>query len=145
MLNLKIVLVGVVVIRFIQARKRIIENLSIIMKIIIAGGRDFDDYEMLCRRVDNILSRQTEIEIVSGRAKGADQLGERYAKERGYIIKMFPADWNTYRKAAGYIRNTEMAEYADALIVFWNYRSKGTEHMINIAREENLLIRIIKY
>jgi len=115
------------------------------MKIIIAGGRDFDDYEMLCRRVDNILSRQTEIEIVSGRAKGADQLGERYAKERGYIIKMFPADWNTYRKAAGYIRNTEMAEYADALIVFWNYRSKGTEHMINIAREENLLIRIIKY
>lgn len=115
------------------------------MKIIIAGGRDFNDYDMLCRRVDKILSRQTEIEIVSGRAKGADQLGERYAKERGYIIKMFPADWNTHRKAAGYIRNIEMANYADAVIVFWDKYSKGSKHMIDIAREENLLLRIIYY
>ncbi|MDA3780197.1 MAG: DUF2493 domain-containing protein [Bacteroidales bacterium] len=115
------------------------------MKVIIAGGRDFDDYDMLCQRVDKILSRQTEIEIVSGRAKGADQLGEKYAKLRDYPIKMFPANWNLYGKRSGFIRNEDMAEYSDALIVFWNQESKGSEHMIDVARERNLLIRIIIY
>ena len=115
------------------------------MKIIIAGGRDFDDYDLLCRRVDKILSRQTEIEIVSGAAKGADKLGELYALERGYKIIRFPADWGTFGNAAGYRRNIEMAVYADALIAFWNQESKGTEHMIAVAKKEGLLIRVITY
>ena len=115
------------------------------MKVIIAGGRDFNDYDLLCQKIDKILSKQTDIEIVSGRAKGADQLGERYAKEHGYFIKMFPADWNRYNKQAGYIRNEDMANYADALIIFWNNESKGSQHMINIAKQQNLLIRIITY
>jgi len=115
------------------------------VKVIIAGGRDFDDYDMLYLRVDKILSRQTEIEIVSGAAKGADKLGERYAEERGYKLTRFIADWNTFGKAAGYRRNIEMATYADALIAFWNQESKGTEHMITIAKKEGLLIRVITY
>jgi len=115
------------------------------MKVIIAGGRDFNDYDLLCEKCDKILSRQTEIEIVSGRARGADQLGEKYATMRGYPIKMFPAKWSEHGKQAGYIRNTEMAEYADALIAFWNMESRGTEHMIDIARENKLKIRIITY
>ena len=115
------------------------------MKVIIAGGRDFKDYDLLCQKVDKILSRQTEIEIVSGAAKGADKLGERYAEERGYPIKRFPADWGTFGNAAGYRRNVEMAEYADALIAFWNEESRGTKHMINIAEERNLLVRVIIY
>jgi len=115
------------------------------MKVIIAGGRDFNDYDLLCEKCDKILSRQTEIEIVSGRARGADQLGERFAKERGYPIKMFAADWAKFGKQAGYLRNIEMAEYGDALIAFWNQESKGTEHMIDIAKEKSLKIRIITY
>ena len=115
------------------------------MKIIIAGGRDFDNYDLLCQKVDKILSRQSEIEIVSGTAKGADKLGERYATERGYPIKRFPADWGQYEKRAGYIRNEDMAEYSDALIAFWNNKSKGTKHMIDIAKQEGLLVRIIIY
>lgn len=115
------------------------------MKVIIAGGRDFNDFNLLCEKCDKILSRQTDIEIVSGRAKGADQLGEKYARLRGYPIKMLPANWNLHGKQAGYIRNVEMAEYSDALIAFWNQESKGTEHMIDVARERNLLIRIILY
>lgn len=115
------------------------------MKIIIAGGRDFNDYDILCQRVDKILSRQTEIEIVSGAAKGADKLGELYANERGYKITRFIADWGTYGNAAGYRRNIEMAAYADALIAFWNNESKGTEHMIIIAKKEDLLLRVITY
>jgi hypothetical protein len=114
------------------------------MKVIIAGSRDFDDYELLRKYCDFYLQNQTEIEIVSGTAKGADQLGERYAKEKGYPVKQFPADWSK-GKSAGYIRNEEMAKYGDALIAFWNGMSKGTEHMINLAKQYNLKIRICNY
>lgn len=115
------------------------------MKVIIAGGRDFDNYDLLCRKADKILSRQSGIEIVSGTAKGADKLGERYAEERQYPVKRFIPDWNFFGKKAGFIRNEEMAEYADALIAFWNGESKGTRHMIDIATNVGLLIRVIKY
>jgi len=115
------------------------------MKVIIAGGRFFNDYDLLCLKADKILSRQSEIEIVSGAARGADKLGERYAVERGYKITRFPADWNFHGKKAGYLRNVEMAEYADALIAFWDGRSRGTKHMINIAEKQDLLLRVITY
>ena len=115
------------------------------MKVIIAGGRTFKDYDLLCRKADVFLSRQSEIEIVSGAAKGADKLGEKYAEERDFSIKRFPADWGTFGNAAGYRRNVEMAVYGDALIAFWDGSSKGTEHMINIAREQDLKIRIVTY
>ena len=115
------------------------------MKVIIAGGRTFKDYDLLCRKADLFLSRQNEVEIVSGAAKGADKLGERYAEERGYEVKLFPADWGTFGNAAGYRRNVEMAVYGDVLIAFWDSKSKGTKHMIDIAREQDLKIRIVTY
>jgi hypothetical protein len=115
------------------------------MKVIIAGSRDFDDYEVLRKYCDFLLQSQKDIEIVSGTAKGADHLGERYAIERGYKVTRFPADWNKHGKAAGYIRNEEMAKYGDALIAFWNGNSKGTEHMINLATKYKLNIRVCNY
>lgn len=114
-------------------------------KVIIAGSRNFNDYELLKQKCDIILSEQTDIEIVSGTASGADKLGEVYAKEKGYQLKQFPADWDKYGKSAGYKRNQQMAEYGDALIAFWDGISKGTEHMINLAKKHNLKIKIIKY
>ncbi len=71
------------------------------MKGIIAGGRNFDDYDTLGRVCDQMLQNQSEIEIVSGAASGADNLGEQYAHERGHEVKSFPADWNKQGKAAG--------------------------------------------
>jgi hypothetical protein len=115
------------------------------MKIIIAGGRDFNDYNKLCEVCDYMLSNQTEIEIVSGVARGADSLGEKYAKEKGYSIKQFPAEWEKYKKAAGFKRNAEMAEYADCLIAFWDGKSKGTKHMIDLATKKGLKIKICNY
>lgn len=112
------------------------------MKIIIAGSRRFNDYNKLCQFCDNILSEQTEIEIVSGTASGADKLGERYADDHGYIIKQFTADWAAFGKNAGYKRNAKMAEYADALIAFWDGKSRGTKHMIDLAKRENLKVQI---
>lgn len=115
------------------------------MKVIIAGGRDFNDYSLLKESCDQILSDLNNIEIISGRARGADSLGEDYALERGYDCTIFPADWEKYGKAAGYKRNSEMADFADLLIAFWDGTSKGTEHMINIARKKGLDIKIINY
>lgn len=115
-------------------------------RVIIAGSRGFDNYDLLCAYADYKLSKITdEIEIVSGRAKGADQLGERYAKERGYSLRIFPAEWDIYGKRAGYLRNVKMAEYADALLAFWDGESRGTKNMIYEARSRGLKIGIKKY
>lgn len=115
------------------------------MKVIIAGGRSFSDYNLLREVCDHMLQNQIEVEIVSGKARGADALGEKYAKEKGYTIKEFPADWEKYKKAAGYIRNKEMAKYADAAIVFWDGNSKGSKHMIELSQEYNLKIKVVNY
>ena len=115
------------------------------MKVIIAGGREFTDYDKLRSYCDYILQNQKDVEIVSGAARGADILGEKYARERGYRITQSPANWDKYGKSAGYIRNEEMAKYADALIAFWDGKSKGTEHMINLAKQYNLKVKVYKY
>lgn len=114
-------------------------------KVIIAGGRDFNNYQKLKDFCSKILKDKTDIEIVSGKAKGADSLGEKFAKKNNYPIAEFPADWNKFGKKAGFIRNKDMAEYADALIAFWNKESSGTKHIINIAKQNNLKIRIYYY
>lgn len=117
-------------------------------KVIIAGGRDFFDYNLLREKVNNILieKRAThKIVIVSGCARGADTLGMRYASENIFDVEEYPAEWDKYGKKAGYMRNIEMAENANALIAFWDGKSKGTKHMIDIATERNLPIRVIKY
>jgi len=115
------------------------------MKVIIAGGRDFMDFELLCSSCKDILENKNVEEIVSGCAKGADRTGEKYAELNKIPIKKFPAEWDKYGKAAGYRRNKDMAEYADALIAFWNGESKGTKHMIDLARANKLEVHIIKY
>ncbi len=114
------------------------------MRLIIAGSRDFDDYEMLKLRLDEILRNTSEpIEVVSGTCKGADLLGERYAEERGYVIKRFPVDWDKHGKKAGYLRNLEMAEYGTHCVVFWDGYSAGTKMMIKLAEEKGLKTRVI--
>ena len=119
-----------------------------IYKIIIAGGRDFMDYNLLKEKTNKILQEKKvthKIVIISGCARGADTLGLRYASENAFDVEEYPADWDKYGKKAGYVRNVEMAENADALIAFWDGNSKGTKHMIDIATERNLPIRVIRY
>lgn len=103
------------------------------MKVIIAGSRTVTDLaiiETAIRKADFPIT-----EVVSGGARGVDTLGEEYAKKNGIPIKRFPANWDKYGKSAGYKRNVQMAEYADALIAVWDGESRGTMHMINIARD----------
>ena len=116
-----------------------------LFKVIIAGGRNFNDYRKLCLFCDNALSKKSEVEIVSGTANGADKLGEKYADERKLSISQFPANWDKYGKSAGYKRNSQMAKYADALIAFWDGKSKGTKHMIDLANREKLKVKIVYF
>jgi len=115
--------------------------------IIVAGGRDFNDYEYLKKTLTDIVGDDSKFifEIVSGGARGADALGEQFAHEHFIQLKIFPAEWDKYGKSAGYRRNKQMAEYANACVVFWDGKSKGTEHMINLATEYGLPLLVKKY
>lgn len=123
------------------------------LRVIIAGGRDFNDYNLLEHNVNDILKiYDNKIRIISGTAKGADQLGEKFAKDNHYELSRFPANWDLYGKSAGYRRNAEMAKFAvengniGILITFWNGKSRGTKHMIDLAKRYNLkIIYIIEY
>ncbi len=113
-------------------------------RVIIAGSRDFNNYEYLCNTMDYLLSKKTDdITIVCGECRGADTLGKKYAVEHGYNIASYPADWNKYGKSAGHIRNTEMAKNADALVAFWDGISRGTKDMIVLAEKYGLVSRVV--
>jgi len=89
------------------------------MKLIIAGGRDYNLYPEDIRKLSQIHAHYGPVtEVVSGCASGADAGGEWWAKETGIPVKRFSADWSKHGRAAGPIRNRHMAEYADAVALF---------------------------
>jgi len=111
------------------------------MKVIIAGSRDIVDYELVLEAIANANFDITS--VVSGGARGVDRLGEQFAKDCGLPIHPFPADWNgPHKKAAGHIRNAEMAKFGQALIAIWDGSSPGTKNMIDVARKNNLKIYV---
>lgn len=131
-------------------------------RVIVAGGRDFNDYGLLKRKMDIILKNVTDkVVIVSGTASGADKLGERYAIEKGYTIDPYPADWTNmnvqpcvskkrkdgaiYNALAGHNRNILMIKNSDVAVFFWDEKSTGTKHCIENAKDHGLKIRIVKY
>ena len=118
-----------------------------LFRVIIAGCRDFNDYELLREKWDYMLSKKKDthkVIIVSGHAAGADALGEVYALERGYELETYPADWSRGRMA-GPLRNEKMARVSDALIAFWDGKSRGTKNMIDLANMKGIPVRIIRY
>lgn len=113
------------------------------MRIIIAGGRDFNNFEMVEQAMERF---QNEVsEIVCGDARGADSLGADWAFLHAVPVAHFPADWEKYGKAAGHIRNRQMAEYADLLVAFWDGKSKGTKNMIDTMSSLGKHGIVIKY
>ena len=119
------------------------------VRIIIAGGRDFNDSKLFEEKTTEILAQYEDIELVSGHARGADAMAEKYANDMGIRVKVMPAEWNKYGKAAGPIRNKQMLDYAleevAVLIAFWDGSSKGTKDMINRAREYGAKCHIVMY
>jgi len=135
-----------------------------LIKVIVAGGRDFNDYPLLCAKLDLYLSNLKGIQIISGNAKGADYLGEKYAIEHGHKLRLFPAPWGDiedkpereigigkdgrkYWKLAGPARNRQMAEFSVGgyCVVFWDGKSTGSANMIEVAKEFKLPTKIVRY
>ena len=125
------------------------------LRVIIAGSRDFNDYELLKKSAIEIITKKTMLpdltRIVSGGARGADTLGERFANEMGLEISRFIPDWDGLGKRAGYVRNAEMAKFAveddndGMLIAFWDGQSRGTKHMIDLAKKYGLEVHVVNY
>ena len=117
-------------------------------KLIVAGSRGFTDYDLMLR----VLIAMTDYEladkklsIVSGMARGADQLGVRLATEYDLPLHKFPANWDGLGKRAGFIRNTQMGNFADGLLAFWDGQSNGTKHMVDYMHKLKKPVHLIKY
>lgn len=120
------------------------------MKVIIAGGRDFNNVTVMATTLNNLQDVDHVIEIekltlICGMARGADLTAYKLFREVGLPIKMYPADWDKYGKQAGFIRNTQMADVADMLIAFWDGESRGTAHMINTMKQQHKSVFVFNY
>lgn len=113
------------------------------MKVIIAGSRDVTDYNTVRQAISR--SGFPVTHVISGAARGVDQLGERWAKDHALPLLRVPAEWNTYGRSAGYRRNEDMAGVADALIAIWDGHSPGTRHMIETARRRGLRVFVFLF
>jgi hypothetical protein len=111
------------------------------MRVIIAGSRTIRQYEKVCEAVQ--LSGFAISRVVSGLAQGVDMLAVRYALEQGLPCDPFPAEGKKWGRRAGYRRNEQMAQHADALIAIWDGRSPGTRHMIEVAKERGIPIFVV--
>ena len=112
------------------------------MKLAIVGSRGITSRRLL----DNAMSEYDEpiTEIVSGGARGVDTMAEDWAVDNDVDTVIFPADWETHGKSAGYKRNVQIVEYADAVLALWDGKSKGTKHTIDIARRRDKPVRVLE-
>lgn len=120
------------------------------ISICVAGGRDFNDIEYMFDCLDSVkhLYWRHEVTLISGAAKGADELGERYARDQHWLIESHSPQYTKFKgneRYAPLARNEEMAKEADVLVAFWDGKSKGTRHMIGCAFRQGLEIHIFRY
>lgn len=117
-------------------------------KLIVAGGRDFNDYELMHDKLFELAEtvyRDKLVSIVSGMAKGADIMAYHIAVRENAAVYKFPANWDKYGKGAGYRRNEDMARFADGLLAFHDGVSKGTANMIQIMQRLSKAVHVVKY
>lgn len=115
------------------------------IRVCIAGTRTFNDYSLLKTIITNAFFDISRLHIISGHAKGADELGERFANENNLLLDIYPADWRLYRNRAGAIRNAEMAQVSDCLVAFWDDESRGTKNMIKNMKKLKKPVLIYNY
>lgn len=110
------------------------------MKIAIVGSRDFTNYEAMKKAFDIVKEQYPVSEILTGCAMGADSLAVQLANERDYKLTVFKADWNRYGKGAGPVRNTDLVNKSDIVMVFWNGISRGSKDVIRKAIMANKIL-----
>lgn len=115
--------------------------------LLICGSRNYNNYSEFEKITNLVLKNQKDVTIVSGGAKGADKLAERYCCIKNIKIFIFNAKWDKYGKSAGFIRNAEMIDFIreknnNGVLAFWDMESNGTKHTIESAKKNNIQIRI---
>lgn len=114
------------------------------MKLIIAGSREgIDEADVFTAMQESGFDKRVS-EVVSGTARGVDRMGEAWARENGIPVKRFPANWEKNGRAAGHIRNRQMGDYADALLVLIYNNSRGSEGMLSYAKKKGLEIYVVR-
>lgn len=113
------------------------------MRVIIAGSRGVRDKKWLLKALSAAKLEGIRPSVVlSGCAQGADTLGEQWARRNNVPVEEYPAFWHVHGRAAGPIRNRQMAMVADALIALWDGSSRGTENMVYEARRRGLKVYV---
>ncbi len=117
---------------------------------VVTGSRDYTNYAQMERYLNILLSNYSNVEIVSGGARGADTLARDYAKNHNYAYKEFPADWEKDGKRAGVLRNEEMQKYIAAFpkrgcVAFWDGESPGTKNSLQLAERYGTQVKIIRF
>ena len=118
------------------------------MKVIVAGGRDFNDEDYMIESINSLIGTGVIPEpftLICGMAKGADLLAHSILSDNDFPIEEYPADWNKYGKSAGFIRNKEMADAGDCAVIFWDGLSRGTANMISLMRNRNKPVYVFYY
>lgn len=113
------------------------------MKLAIVGSRDFNDYDVMCDFIDSKFDLRDVDTIVSGGAKGADSLAERFASQFNFKLIVHKPDWKKYGKAAGPIRNELIINDADAVVAFPTANSKGTLSSMKLAKRANKRLEVL--
>lgn len=114
------------------------------MKVIIAGSRSFGaETDLMQLNLSMAALAWPVTEVVSGGARGADLAGEQWARDQGIAIRKFVPDWRGHGRRAGIVRNIEMANYADAAVVFWDGSSRGSANMIEEMRKRGKPVEVV--
>ena len=115
------------------------------MKVIIAGSRSITDYDAVKKAIEDSGWKDAISLVISGGARGVDTLGERWATEEGIVFERFLPEYTMYYgKSAPITRNRKMAERADALILVWDGKSRGSKNMLETAEELGLSIHLVE-
>ena len=115
------------------------------MRVLVCGGRDFSDYNLLSKTLHEVIydgdhTYYSDVTIISGNARGADKLGERFARDNECKLEIFPADWDKYKKAAGHIRNQQMINEGKPDLVVAFKGGRGTQDMIKRAKGHGIKV-----
>ncbi len=117
------------------------------MNLMVCGGRDFNNKELLFKTLDELIKENnwTDIVILEGEAKGADTLVKDYVAKRNLLFKPYPADWKSWGKAAGPIRNKAMVTDCDYCVAFWDGQSRGTKSSIEFCKQIGKPCKVVYY
>lgn len=123
-----------------------------VFALLVVGSRSITDYGFIKEKLGHLIGPirdKYRFQVVSGGANGVDRLAEKYAKENGFEMHIVPAEWDKYGKRAGYIRNDAMHRYISGyshrgVVAFWDGKSKGTLHSLELAKKYGNSLRLIK-